>query len=367
MPDPMEPSRHTGSAASETGRSLRVSGRIIGHGCRTYLIAEAGVNHNGDEAMALALVDAAVDGGADAVKFQVFRAEALTTNEAGTASYQRLAGGPKSQRELLAALELSDDCFRRVVDRCHDRGIDFLATPFGVPEVGRIRALGSAAVKIASTDLPNRPLLDAAAASGLPVILSTGASTRWEIGEAVGWLRQRAAGDRLILLHCVSRYPTPMDSINLGVIRTLQRAFSLPTGLSDHTESTWTGSWAVAAGACVLEKHITLDRSLPGPDHAMSLTPPQWREYVTLTREAQRAMGDGHLGTRDAEAEVRTIARRSVVAAADIAEGASLTPELLTLKRPGIGIPPRELDRLLGRQAAQSIPRDTMLSWDMVR
>ncbi|MCO6435926.1 MAG: N-acetylneuraminate synthase family protein [Phycisphaerae bacterium] len=349
------------------GRAVTIGNDRVGPGQRAYLVAEAGVNHNGDERMALALVDAAADGCADAVKFQVFRAEDLVTHNAATAGYQRAAGGPASQRALLAPLELTDESYGRIVARCHARGIAFLATPFGIADVARVQRMGSVAIKIASTDLPNRPLLDAAVTTGLPIVLSTGASTRWEIGEAVGWLRQRGAGERLVLLHCVSRYPTPLEAINLGAITGLHRAFDLPAGLSDHTTSALTGSWARAAGACLLEKHITLDQSLTGPDHAMSLTPAQWRDYVSHVRAAEGALGSGAVGMAAEETEVRNVARKSVVAAADIAEGDALTFELLTLKRPGTGISPREFVQLIGRRASRAIPRDTVLSWDMVR
>lgn len=348
-------------------QTIAVGRHRIGVGQRVFVIVEAGVNHDGDVERALELIDAAAHAGADAVKFQMFRANDLVTSAAKTAAYQKSATGETSQRAMLSRLELSDDAFERITQRCEQRSILFLATPFGLDEVDRLVALGVPAIKIASTDLTNHSLLERAAGTQLPLILSTGASTEEEIGEAVGLLRKRRAANRLVLLHCVSRYPTPLDAINLGAIQSLREAHSLPCGLSDHTTSTYVGAWATAAGACVLEKHFTLDQAAPGPDHAMSLSPKQLKHYIAAVRQVELAMGDGRLGLAQEESPVRAIASRSVVSKVEIASGTAITADMLTLKRPGTGIPAAAIDGLFGRRSCVDIPSDTTLSWDMVR
>ena len=339
----------------------------IGPGQRTFIVAEAGVNHNGCLDTALRMVDVASDAGADAVKFQMFRAADLVTASAATARYQQEGCGENSQAVMLAGLELSPDAFRRIIQHCDRCSITFLATPFGQAQVGDLVELGAAAIKIASTDLTNALLLETVAATGLPIFLSTGASTEPEIRTAVESLRRVGATERLILMHCVSSYPTPIEAANLNAIPSLEQTFGVPCGFSDHTTSTQIGGWAVAAGACVLEKHFTLDPSAPGPDHAMSLVPSQLKEYVAGVRRMERILGDGRLGMTDREAEVRAVASKSVVAAVDIPAGARLTAEMLTVKRPGTGVPAGDLGSLKGRRAAVDIVCDTTLSWDMIR
>jgi sialic acid synthase SpsE len=342
-----------------------IGGRAVGAGERTFVVAEAGVNHDGRLAKALQLVDAAADAGADAVKFQIFRAADLATATAPTAEYQR-SDGPSSQRELLARLELSDADFERVAACCAVRGIQFLATPFGAADVERLMALNAPAIKLASTDLNNAPLLRRAAETGLPLIVSTGASTEAEIRRCVCDLRLWDAAERLILLHCISRYPAPLAAANLRAIGSLRNAFGLPCGLSDHTLSTAIGGWAVALGACVLEKHFTLDKSAAGPDHAMSLDPGELREYVANVRAAEQALGDGVIGMTDLEAEVRAVARKSIVAVAALRKGTILSAQMLTLKRPAGGIEPDQLETLIGRRLIVDLGQDATLRWDML-
>lgn len=347
-------------------RVVALGDRRVGPGERVMIVAEAGINHNGSLATALEMVDAAADAGADAVKFQVFAAEQLATANATTAGYQKDNTGAATQRELLTNLELTDQEFAIIRERCADRRIIFLATPFSVGDVARLTALNVVAIKLASTDLTNVILQDEVAKTGLPLILSTGASSKQEIESCIQRLFEAGLGDRLILLHCVSRYPVPLASLNLGAIANLQRRSGLPCGFSDHSESVLTGGWAVAAGACMLEKHFTLDRSGKGPDHRMSLNVNQLRDYVQTARTVQQAMGRGKLGMDPLEQEVRNIASKSVVAAQGIEAGTLITREMLTVKRPGTGIAPTELGQLVGRCASQRIPLDTVLSWSMV-
>ncbi len=373
---------------------VAIPGHLIGGGGPTFVIAEAGVNHNGSVETALRMVEAAEEAGADAVKFQMFQAAELATQAAATASYQRRHGGIGSQHDMLSRLELSLDDFVRIGRRCAEVGIAFVVTPFGVEDVGRITTISSskfkvqssktegrgaraapvtsgdvgvAAIKIASTDLTNGPLLDAATATGRPLIVSTGASTEVEMRAAVERISRAGARDRMILLHCISCYPTSVEALNLRAIAALRTTFRVPVGLSDHTTSMEVGGWAVAAGASVLEKHFTLDRNAPGPDHAMSLTPRELAEYIRKAREAEAALGHGRLGMIPAEQEVRDVARKSVAAVRSIPQGTVITSDMLTLKRPGTGLGPAEITALVGREAAMTIPADALLAWTMVR
>lgn len=346
--------------------TVSIGDRYVGDGQRVLVIAEAGVNHNGSLDEALRLVDVAAEAGADVVKFQVFRAGQLVTAAARAAGYQKGSGAP-SQREMLSRLELSDEDFARIRAHCAARSIEFLATPFSPSDVGRLCTLGVRALKIASSDLINTPLLRPAADTGLPLIVSTGAATAGEIHASVQRLRSWGAGHRLVLLHCISSYPTPLERANLRAIGALRRTFGVPCGFSDHTRSIQIAGWAVAAGACVLEKHFMLDRFAPGPDHAMSVSPSELEEYVAAAREAESTLGSGRIGMSAIEADVRAVARQSVVAATRITTGATLTAEMLTIKRPGGGIDPDQLDALVGRQAVADIPPDTVLTWDSIR
>jgi N,N'-diacetyllegionaminate synthase len=345
---------------------VRIGAHVVGAAQRVLIIAEAGVNHDGNCDDALRLVDAAAAAGADVVKFQMFRTRELVTGGAEVAAYQQ-ACGAASQQALLERLELDDAAFARIAEHCRAQQIMFLATPFSPGDVGRLVQLDTPAIKIASTDLNNTPLLQRAATTGLPLIVSTGAATRAEIAATASRLRAWNAGARLVLLHCISGYPTPLAAANLRAIAAKQSAFDVPCGFSDHTESIAIAGWAVAAGACVLEKHFTLDRSRSGPDHAMSLDPVQLREYVAAARAAEVALGDGTIGMLEVEADVRTHARRSVVAARPIAAGTVLTPDLLAVKRPAGGIAPDAFAELLGRTVAADIAADTPLMWDMIR
>lgn len=347
--------------------AVRIGERKVGPGHRVFVIAEAGVNHNGDIGAALRMVDVAADAGADAVKFQMFRAKNLATRGAVSAEYQKGKGGSSSQRDLLSRFELDDAGFAQIHARCAQRGIMFLATPFGPEEVRRLVALGAPAIKLASTDLVNVVLLEASVKTGLPLILSTGASTEKEIFAARRLITRLGATNRTVFLHCISSYPTPISSLNLRAIEAMRRALVLPIGLSDHTTWVHTGAIASACGACVLEKHFTLSRNAPGPDHAMSLIPSELAEYVEQVRLAERAMGESAMGLQSIEKEVREVARKSVVAATHIPAGARIESSMLTLKRPGSGVAPDALADMIGMRATTDIPSDTLVLWDMVQ
>ncbi len=334
--------RRTGSAAGEQRRA-RVN--------RVYVIAEAGVNHNGSLELALQLVDAAAEAGADAVKFQTFRADTLVLDSAPKAAYQTDATGEGTQAGMLRSLELTEDDHRALIERCADRGIEFLSTPFDVESVSLLVELGVARMKMPSGHLTNVPFLRAVAATSLPVILSTGMATLDEVAEAMSVLEGSGCPrERIVLLHCTTEYPTPPEDVNLSAMLTLRDTFDVEVGYSDHTEGTVVPIAAAALGATILEKHFTLDRSLPGPDHRASLEPGQLAELVSAVRVVERAMGDGVKQPTELERQNAQAARTSIVAAKEIAAGEPFSAENLTTKRPGTGLSPFAWDRLVGRR-----------------
>lgn len=348
-----------------TPQPVRIGRRYVGPGHPVYVIAEAGVNHNGDLATAKRLIDAAREACADAVKFQVFSADRLTSADAPCCEYQqardRRAG---NQRSLLRRLELEPASVAELKAYADERGLDFLATPFGPAEVRTLVAVGAAAIKIASPDIVNTPLLESAAATGLSIIASTGAATLGEVETAVRIIVERGAA--LVLLHCVSAYPTKPTDARLACIRTLAARFNVPTGFSDHTVDADFSAAAVLAGADILEKHLTLDRDDDGPDHFFSLEPARFAEYVAAARRARAIMGPGEIQYSPAETEVRRLARGSIIAAHPIAAGARLTAYELAVQRPGDGIGPEQWNDVLGRIARTDIPANTRLDWSML-
>ena len=329
-----------------------------------FIIAEAGVNHNGEAGLAHRLVDAAADAGADAVKFQTFRAEGVATPTAPKAEYQLKATGD-GQLAMLRQLELSEEYYPALVDHCRQRGIMFLSTPHDWEAIEILDRLGVSAFKVGSGDLTNVPFLRLLARKGRPIILSTGMGTLAEVEEAVEAVRSQG-NDRLILLHCVTSYPARAEDCNLRAMLTLERAFRVPVGYSDHTTGVEAALAAVALGARVIEKHFTLDRSLPGPDHEASLEPEELSALVRGIRLVERALGDGVKQPLPGERDMRPVARKSIVSARDIPAGAVITEDMLTTKRPGSGILPRHWDSLIGRRARVAIPRDSLLEWAQI-
>jgi N-acetylneuraminate synthase len=345
-------------------QNIQVANRLIGPGQPVFVIAEAGVNHNGDLKLARALIDVAVEAGADAVKFQTFRADRLVTPDAPKAEYQlQTTGNDESQFEMLKHLELSPDAHRELKSYCEERGIVFLSTPFDEEAVDLLDGLGVPAFKISSGDLTNSPLLEHVASKGKPVILSTGMSELSELIEAVSVLNT-AGCENPVLLHCVSNYPAQPQEINLRAMQTMRSAFDVPVGFSDHTEGIDVALAAVALGACVIEKHFTLDRTLPGPDHLASLEPGALRELVRSIRRVESALGSGRKAPAASELETAKSARRSLVAARDIPAGAILEREMVVMRRPGAGMSPSMLETLLGRQAVRDIAAGTLLNED---
>jgi N-acetylneuraminate synthase len=333
---------------------------------RTFVIAEAGVNHNGDPALARALVEVAAAAGADAVKFQTFTVDRLLTRRAAKAEYQRRAtGSEQSQYEMLARLELSPGDHETLFAHCAAVGIEFMSTPFDPESARYLKRLGVRRLKISSGDVTNLPMLEVVGGLGLPVVLSTGMADMAEVEAAVATLR-RAGTTNLAVLQCVSNYPADPALTNLRVMDTFARAFGAPVGLSDHSTGLTVAIAAVARGAAYLEKHFTLDRSLPGPDHQASLLPDELRALVTAIREVEAALGDGVKRPAPSELPVRDVARKSLVAARDLPGGAVLTREDLDVLRPGTGLSPAALATVLGRRTARAIPHHTPITEEML-
>jgi N-acetylneuraminate synthase len=347
-------------------QNIQVGNKLIGPGQPVFVIAEAGVNHNGDLKLARALIDVAVEAGADAVKFQTFRAERLATPDAPKAEYQvQTTGNAESQFEMLRRLELSADAHRELQAYCHERGIIFLSTPFDEEAVDLLDELGVDAFKISSGDLTNSPLLEHVASKGKPVILSTGMSELSELIEAVSVLNT-AGCENPVLLHCVSNYPADPAEVNLRAMQTMRSAFDVPVGFSDHTQGIDVALAAVALGACVIEKHFTLDRTMPGPDHRASLEPTGLRELVRSIRRVETALGNGRKVPTASELETAKVARRSLVAARDIPAGTTLERDMVVMRRPGTGMSPAMLNTLLDRRTVRPIAAGTILEDDML-
>ena len=334
---------------------------------RTFVIAEAGVNHDGSLATALGLVEAAKACGADAVKFQTFSADRLVTRSAVKAAYQRAATpGDDTQHGLLASLELGHEDFRRIQRHCLEVGIEFLSSPFDPRAVDQLDELGVRAFKIPSGEIDNVPFLRHVAAKGKEVILSTGMAWLGEVEAAVRIL-QEAGVPRLTLLHCVSEYPAPYEQVNLRAMATMAQAFGLPVGYSDHTPGIEIAVAAVALGACVIEKHFTLDTTLPGPDHRASLDPRAFAELVTAIRRVEEALGDGRKRPAPCELDNRAHVRKSIVAATDLTAGTRLAAADLAAKRPGAGIAPSAWDRVVGRILTRDVRADEAIDWEDLR
>lgn len=330
-----------------------------------FVIAEAGVNHNGSLSRACRLVSAAAAAGADAVKFQTFQTDKVVTVHAPKARYQKeTTGAAGNQIDMIRKLELSPAAHRRLMAHCRRSGIEFLSTPFDEESADLLDQMGVRMFKVASGEITNSALLTHIARKGKPVILSTGMSTLDEVAAAIRTLR--AAGDPpLALLHCVSSYPARPQDANLRAMRTMALRFRLPVGYSDHTLGIAVPIAAAALGAPIIEKHFTLDKRLPGPDHRMSLDPRELKAMVCGVREAAAALGDGVKAPRPCELDVRRVARRSLVLLHDAPAGTRLTAEMLAAKRPGTGIPPTEMGKVLGKRLRRAALADVPLRWKM--
>lgn len=326
---------------------------------RAYIIAEAGVNHNGSLDLAHKMVDIARECGADAVKFQTFRASALASRRAPLAEYQKKGVGAADQISMLKKYELSNEAHRELKEHCEERGIEFLSTAFDIESLNVLVSLKVRRLKIPSGEITNLPLLRSIGHLQKPTILSTGMSTLSDVEGAVEVLLQCGVSrQELTILHCTSAYPTPSGQANLRAMHTLKHAFNCDVGYSDHTEGIHIAIAAVAIGATTIEKHFTTDRSLPGPDHRASVEPDQLAALVRSIRDVEQSLGDGIKNLMPAEAMNRLPARRSIVAARNISPGEVIEKDMLACRRPGDGLSPMRLDELLGRRAPKFFAQD---------
>ncbi|WP_380675292.1 N-acetylneuraminate synthase [Salinigranum sp. GCM10025319] len=330
-----------------------------------YFIAEAGVNHDGDVEQARELVDAAAEAGADAVKFQTFAADRLVSPDAPKAAYQEETDDADSQYEMLRRLELPPTEHDELRDYCSDRGIQFLSTPFDPESADLLDELGLPAIKLGSGELDNLPLLRRVAGFGRPLIVSTGMGTLEEIETALDAIRD-AGAPPVALLHCTSAYPSTLDEVNLRAMRTMDDAFDVPVGYSDHTTAVETPAFAVAAGARIVEKHFTLDTSLPGPDHAASLEPDELARAVSLVRDASTALGRAEKRPTETELSNRDVIRKSLHAATDVRAGERFTEANVAVVRPTDGLSPGAFEAVLGARAATDLDTGTAITADAV-
>lgn len=330
---------------------------------RTLIIAEAGVNHNGDIGLAKQLIDRAADAGADLVKFQTFKAERLVTRMAPKADYQSLATNSReSQHEMLRRLELTPEMHKELISHCATRHIGFFSTGFDIESIDLLVSFGQDRFKIPSGEITNLPYLRHIGQLGKCVILSTGMATLGDIEAAITALEQAGTQrTNITVLHCTTEYPTPMDEVNLRAMQSIHAAFGVTVGYSDHTPGIEVAIAAVAMGASVIEKHFTLDRNFPGPDHKASLEPAELKAMVTAIRNIEMALGDGIKRLTPSEAGNRPVARKSLVASRPIKSGELFCVENITAKRPGTGISPMRWDEVIGRSSPRDFGADELI------
>jgi N,N'-diacetyllegionaminate synthase len=343
-------------------KSVKIGAISVGEGHKCFIIAEAGVNHNGSVKLAKQMIERAKAAGADAIKFQTFKTEAIVTRDAGKADYQKASTDESTQYDMIKKLELSESNFRKLKEHADEVGIMFLSTPFDEQSADMLAAIGMPAYKVASGEITNFPLLRHLASKDKPIIISTGMSTIDEIKAAIKVIR--AAGqNEIIALHCTTSYPARMDDLNLRAMQTMREDLDIPVGYSDHSLGITAPIAAVALAACIIEKHFTLDRNMVGPDHAASLEPKELAEMALAIRDVEKALGSGVKEPTMNEKRIMQIVRKSIVADRDIAAGATITKNMLAAKRPGNGIHPEEMSHFIGRKAKHSIKKDKQLDY----
>jgi N-acetylneuraminate synthase/N,N'-diacetyllegionaminate synthase len=333
-------------------KEIKIGDKKIGDGRPTFIIAEAGINHNGKLAQAKKLVQEASNARADAIKFQMFKTEEFCSKDS-------------EYFELFKALEFSNEEWFEIVDFTKDIGIMFTASVLGKESADILDKVGSPVYKIASGDLTYLPLLNYVGRKNTPIILSTGMSTIGEIEEAINEI-YKTGNQHVALLHCVSSYPAKYEEINLRAIQTLKHAFKVPVGFSDHTIGSLVPVVAVTIGANIIEKHFTLNKNLPGPDHKLSIEPNEFREMVDNIRTVEHALGDGVKKPTKSEENIRKLARRSLVAKIGIQKGTAITSDAIKMVRPGNGIDPKFINFVVGRIAKKEIAEDELVTWDKI-
>jgi len=342
---------------------IKIGDRLIGINQPVFIIAEAGVNHNGDIKLARKLVDVAKDAGADAIKFITYKSEDVVTKSAEMASYQeKNIGKRETQQEMLKKLELDYEAFVELKNYCDKKNIIFLSTPHTEDAAEFLEDLVPA-YKISSPDLINLPFLKSVAKKGKPIILSTGMSIMQEIKEALETIHKEG-NKQVILLHCTSNYPCALEEVNLRAMQNMKKEFDCLIGYSDHTMGTIVPIAAVSLGAVIIEKHFTLDKSLPGPDHEASLEPEALKKMVEKIRKVEMMLGSFEKVPTESEKEIMKLIRKSIVAKRDIKNGETIEKEMLVIKRPGTGIEPKFIDETLGKKAKKAIGKDEIIKWD---
>ena len=327
----------------------------------TFIIAEIGVNHNGSVELAKKMIKSAGDCGVDAVKFQTFVSEDLVSENAKTAEYQEKNTNENSQLEMLKKLELSYEDFFELKKYAENCGVMFLSSPFDFKSVDLLEKLDVSLYKLGSGELTNFELIDYVLKTNKPLILSTGMATLDEIKETYDFIKNN---DRLVILHCITGYPTSFEEANLNFIKTLQKELDVPIGFSDHSPGIELPIAAVALGACVVEKHFTLDKTLEGPDHKASLNPEEFKAMVNAIRNVEVAMGDGIRKFSENEKDIKKVARKSIILNKDIKKGTVLEKEMLSIKRPGTGIGPKYLNEVIGKVANKDLNSSAILQWE---
>lgn len=346
--------------------NIKIGNRIIGEGHPVFIVAEIGINHNGDPVLAEKLIRAAADAGVDAVKFQTFKAEDLVAVNTPKDEYMKKeTGSSESMYDMFKRLELPQNSYRSLKDLAESMGLIFFSSPFSESAVDFLFNLGVKVFKIASAEITNLPLLRYIGRKGLPVILSTGMSKMDEVKTAVRTLESSGCKD-IILLHATISHPAKKEDLNLRAIATLKNEFKFPVGYSDHTDDIFVPSLAVASGAVLIEKHFTLDKLMDGPDHCHSMDPKGMSDMVKMIRDSEKILGASDKTCVKAEEDVRLLARRSIISKKGISKGTRIESSMITVKRPGTGIAPLSIDEVLGKVALVDIPSDETIKWDMI-
>ena len=344
-------------------KSIKIDNKIIGYGQPVFVIAEAGVNHNGQLDLALKLIDAAVDAGADAVKFQTFRVEQATTRHTALAGYQRENIGTENNLfEEAKGWELKEGWYPQLIKRAKDRRIVFFATPHGGFEsVDFLESQKVPLYKFGSGEITNLPIFNYTAKLGKPIIFGTGTATMEEVRVAIKAIK-KAGNNKIIALHCTTDYPPLLSDVNLLAMQTMMRELDVLVGYSDHTIGGQVPVMAATLGACVIEKHLTLNKSMKGPDHKASATPEEFKILVERIRDVEVILGSSKKGPVKSELKFIPVIRKSIVAKIDIKKGDRLTPENIAIKKPGTGMLPKYWNKIIGRTAKRNIPEDTLIS-----
>ena len=343
-------------------QNIKIGNREIGNGQPCYVIAEAGINHNGKLDLTKKLIDAAVEAKADAVKFQMFKTEKLLSKKVVEGQHIKLEGGEDSSVfDAIKKVELTQEMCKQAFDYAKEKGITLFSSACDIESIEFLESIGVQAFKIASCDITNFPLLKKFAETGKPLILSTGMSDLKEVKEAVDVLKENGAKE-IALLHCLAQYPANVEEINLKAMQTLEKEFGMPVGFSDHSTGTFVAGISVAAGAKLFEKHFTLNKEMWGFDHKASANPKELKEIVENIRLTETAMGTGEKNPTKSELELQKAMRRSITANVDIAKGTVIKEEMLAIKRPGTGLPSNHLPDVIGKKAKQDIKEDELIS-----